>query len=117
MFGCCSLPTESVRWLVLLGLLCLELFFVVRKNRQAGLVMLGGTGLDLFTAVLAPLLEIAGITWFTGRGSGDPTGYMVAAWILIPMLGRLTIAIHLILLGIGIAMLARDLPDEERDWA
>ena len=116
MFSCCSLPTEALRWVVLVGLIVFEVFFVMRKHNRAGLTMLAGTTLDLLSAVVSPVVEIAGFAYTVNASGGPPSGLAVAGWFLIPMLGRLTIAIHLLLLGIGIGLLAQELPDEERSW-
>lgn len=113
MFTCCTFPTESVRVLVLLALLLFETIWLTKKNRRVALILVAGATIDLFSAIGVPVLETAGLIYM-GKTNADP-GVMMVGMITMPMLQRLSMAFHLLCVLIGLVMLSRDLPDEERE--
>lgn len=113
MLTCCSFPTESIRIAALLLLLLFEIVWVTKKNRRVALILAAGAAIDLFSAIGVPMLEMVGL-YFVGQNNGDP-GVWVLGLFTMPMLQRLSMAFHLFCMLVGLVLLTRDLPEEERD--
>ncbi|MEZ4319885.1 MAG: hypothetical protein R3F61_20410 [Myxococcota bacterium] len=113
----CSFPTLMVRGVMELLLVAFAILYVSKRHPAAGMLLAAAGLMAALGSFGGPALECAGYT-AASQSTNNSEPYFMAAmltsWFLW-LFGPLTQALNLMLILFALALLARELPERERE--